>query len=147
MINLTVRLMQGTTQIASWTHTGIGTGFTLATQTLSTTEADSITDYTDLRLRFTATYSSGLLLNSAQISWVELEIPASGVYDCSTVSATAGRWIIDRITNDGFDPRIINSNEEGKICIRLSNNVYAGSTVTVMLATDIGKAKSDSIAT
>jgi len=148
VINLTVRLMQGTTQIASWTHTGIGTGFTLATQTLSAAEADSITDYSDLRLRFIATYSSGIVARSAQVSWAELEVPpATGVYDCSAVTVTAGKWALDRITSDGFDPRIINSNEEGKICIRLSNTVHPTSTVTVMLATDIGKAKSDSIAT
>lgn len=143
VINLTVRLMQGSTQIASWTHNGIGTGFTLATQTLSAAEADSISNYSDLRLRFTATYSSGIIARSAQISWAELEVPpATGVYDCSAVTVTAGRWALDKIINDGFDPKILNYNEDGKICIKLSNNVHAGSAVTVLLATDLGKTKS-----
>lgn len=147
VIDLTVRLMQGTTQIASWTHNGIGTGFTLATQTLGAAEADSISNYSDLRLRFTATYSSGIIARSAQISWAELEVPpATGVYDCSAVSVTAGKWIFDRISGDGFDPRLLNYGEEGKVCIRLSNNVHAGSSVTVLLATDIGKTKSSTIA-
>lgn len=53
-IDLTVRLMQGTTQIAAWTHTNIGTTLTDAEQTLSSGEADAITDYNDLRLKFEA---------------------------------------------------------------------------------------------
>jgi len=143
VINLTVLLMQGTTQIASWSHSNIGTGFTLATQTLSAAQADSITNYSDLRLRFTATYSSGIIARSAQISWAELEVPpATGVYDCSAVTVTAGKWVLDKVINDAFDPRFLNYNEEGKICIRLSNNVHTASNVTVLLSTDIGKAKS-----
>lgn len=50
-INLRVRLVQGTTVIASWTHLGID-AVTTATQTLSNAQADAITDYSDLRLRF-----------------------------------------------------------------------------------------------
>src|SRR5574338_160007 len=132
-INLTVYLLQGGTQIASWTHSNIANGFTLATQTLSAAEADSITNYSDLRLRFTATYSSGISARSAQISWAELEVPpATGVYDCSAVTVTAGKWTIDRIMSDVLDPKILNSYEDSKICIKLSHNVYAGSNVTVM---------------
>src|SRR5215217_4169998 len=54
-MNLTVRLMQGASIIASWTHTSVSTSYAVATQTLSGGEADAITDYTDLRLRFVAT--------------------------------------------------------------------------------------------
>lgn len=53
-IDLTVELVQGTTVIATWTHTAIGTTITAAEQTLSAPEAASITDFTDLRVRFTA---------------------------------------------------------------------------------------------
>jgi hypothetical protein len=53
-INLTVRLMQGATEIAAWTHTNIGLGWTGVTQTLTGTQADAITNYGDLRLRFEA---------------------------------------------------------------------------------------------
>lgn len=55
IMNLTVRLMQGATIIASWTHTSVSTTYAVATQTLSGAEADAITDYADLRLRFVAT--------------------------------------------------------------------------------------------
>jgi hypothetical protein len=40
------------TQIAQWTHTAIAETITAAAQTLSGAEADAITDYTDLYLRF-----------------------------------------------------------------------------------------------
>ncbi len=54
-INVTVALMQGAVQIASWSHTNIANGFTTFTQTLSGAQADAISDYSNLRLRFTAT--------------------------------------------------------------------------------------------
>lgn len=53
-MTLTVSLRQGASQIASWTHTNVGTSYVTAEQTLSGAEADSITDYSDLRLRFVA---------------------------------------------------------------------------------------------
>lgn len=42
------------TAIAAWQHTGISSSWVTADQTLSSTEADTITDYNDLRLRFIA---------------------------------------------------------------------------------------------
>jgi hypothetical protein len=50
---ITVRLRQGTTTIATWTYHP-GTTPTEYTPTLSGAEADSITDYTALRLQFEA---------------------------------------------------------------------------------------------
>jgi len=50
---ITVRLRQGTTTIAEWTYHP-GTSPTEYTPTLSGAEADSITDYTTLRLQFEA---------------------------------------------------------------------------------------------
>lgn len=54
-IDLTVRLVQASTTIASWTHTDISDTYANADQTLSDAEANAITDYGDLRLRFEAT--------------------------------------------------------------------------------------------
>ena len=51
-INLTVRLREGVTNIATWTHSDISATPATVTQTLSSGEANSITDYSDLRLRF-----------------------------------------------------------------------------------------------
>ena len=52
---ITVRLRQGTTTIATWAHAPAPTSLTTYAQTLTSGEADSITDYTALRLQFEAT--------------------------------------------------------------------------------------------
>lgn len=49
---IVVRLRQGTTTIASWTHNPPPVSFTTFEQTLSGAEADSITDYSALKLQF-----------------------------------------------------------------------------------------------
>jgi VanZ family protein len=50
---ITVSLRQGaSTEIASWSHTTASTTTTAYEQTLTSGQADSITDYADLRLRF-----------------------------------------------------------------------------------------------
>jgi len=50
---ITVELLQGSTTIATWTHDPAPATWTTYSQTLTGTQADSITDYTALRLRFT----------------------------------------------------------------------------------------------
>lgn len=52
IFRLTVRLVQGTTTIAEWVHEDILHPFILIEQELTPTQADSITDYSDLRLQF-----------------------------------------------------------------------------------------------
>lgn len=53
-VDLVVRLKQGGTTIASWTHTDISATPVLAEQTLSGAEADAITDYSILDVEFEA---------------------------------------------------------------------------------------------
>ena len=53
-INLTVRLLQGAGQIVSRSDPAIPEAFTDTSYTLTAGEADSITDYADLRLEFVA---------------------------------------------------------------------------------------------
>ena len=54
-VDLTVSLRQGTaTEIASWTHTDIAASPITVDQTLTAAQADAVTDYNDLRLRFSA---------------------------------------------------------------------------------------------
>jgi len=58
-MELTVALMQGATTVAQQTHSNVAVGMWLdGMLTLSGAEADSITDYSDLRLRFVAVASS-----------------------------------------------------------------------------------------
>jgi len=52
---ITVRLRQGTTTIATWTHAPAPASLTLYEQTLSSGEANSITNYAALKLQFEAT--------------------------------------------------------------------------------------------
>jgi hypothetical protein len=54
-VNLTVRLLQGTTQITSRADNDIPGTFTTSSYTLTTAEAGGITNYSDLRLEFVAT--------------------------------------------------------------------------------------------
>jgi hypothetical protein len=53
--NAKVRLVQGTTTVAEWTHTGLPTTAALYSQSLTGEQADAITDYDDLYLEFEAT--------------------------------------------------------------------------------------------
>jgi len=53
-IDLTVALMEGAVERASWSHTDISATLTTAEQTLTAEQADSIGSYGNLRLRFTA---------------------------------------------------------------------------------------------
>lgn len=53
-INVTVSLMQGSSVIASWTHTDLANGWQTFTQTLSGPQADAITNYGALSLRVVA---------------------------------------------------------------------------------------------
>jgi len=53
--NLTFYLMEGVTQRATWTENDISDTIYQGSYTLSEAEADSITDYTNLRIRLSAT--------------------------------------------------------------------------------------------
>ena len=56
-VDITVNLMQGATQIATWTHSGVAQGFATFEQNLSDVQEGTITDTTDLRLQFVPTIS------------------------------------------------------------------------------------------
>ena len=71
----TMYLFQGTTQICSQAVADT-TSWVISAYTLSAAEANAITDYTNLRIRFTDSIGS---LVTAFVSWAELEIPGAGV--------------------------------------------------------------------
>lgn len=81
-INLTVELRQGTTVIASQTHTNIpgvtGSGWQQGNVTLTPAQAALVTNVADLRLRFRPSSTGGGQGREAQISWAEVQLPASG---------------------------------------------------------------------
>ena len=73
--DLTCALFQSTTQIATTTVNPTKNIWATSTLTLSGAEADSITDYTDLRLRFTANKTGGAKVSVIHVTQGEFEIP------------------------------------------------------------------------
>jgi len=86
--NITVDLVENTTVRASSGAVAIpdATTWNDGTFTLTGGEADSITDYADLRLRFTMTRAGGSA-RGARVSWAEFEVPAAGTPASLTVAA------------------------------------------------------------
>ena len=99
---LTVRLLQGGTEIVSWTHNyPLPTLFTPATQTLTTLQADSITDYSNLRLEFNAVCDGTCdkkKKDAVSVSWVEFEVP-----DPATVPDTPTSLSVTAINSAQID--------------------------------------------
>ncbi|MFC1624771.1 hypothetical protein ACFL15_00095 [Patescibacteria group bacterium] len=85
-----VYLLQGGTTITSQVYDEtIGTSFTPLTITLSSAAADSITDYSDLRIRF---YQTDITTggNAYHVSWAELEVPDAPVPEVAISLTTDG---------------------------------------------------------
>jgi RHS repeat-associated protein len=80
--NLTVELRQGSTVIASQAHLNIpgvtGSGWQQGTFTLTSAQAATITDWTNLRLRFRPSTTGSGAKRSAQVSWAEVQFPGPG---------------------------------------------------------------------
>lgn len=70
-IDLTVELRQGAVVKATQTVVNIGNGWVTGVLQLTTTQADSITDYSDLRIRFNANTTGGAGSRRAQVSWTK----------------------------------------------------------------------------
>lgn len=89
-IDLTVSLVQGVTVIASFAHVNIGNPWVTQAQALTGPQADSITDYTDLRIQFTAQDAGGGGARSAQVSFAEFEVPLQLLGMIPSVSTLMG---------------------------------------------------------
>jgi hypothetical protein len=76
-VTVTARLMQSTTQIATDTAKTADGTWTQYSFTLSEAQANSITDYNDLRLEFVTSASGGApsARRGGAVSWAELEVP------------------------------------------------------------------------
>jgi hypothetical protein len=102
-VDLTVSLRQSdATEIASWVHSGIGTTWTTQDQTLTSGQADSITNYADLRLRFVPTVTGGApskvadrgsVADTASSTTTAVSMSAGG-------SITVGNYLIARVAAD-----------------------------------------------
>jgi hypothetical protein len=80
---VTAYLYQGSTLIATDDTKTLGDWTTISDFTLSSAEADAITDYTDLRIRFYSPASGGAVANrrSVGLSWAQLEVPEAVASD------------------------------------------------------------------
>lgn len=96
-LTLVVTLYDNSSSIASWTHANPSTDFTLAQQTLVSSDADAITDYSLLSVGVETTVNAGGG-NYGAVSWVEFAIP-----DSSTQTVTAG---VGQITSTGVSAAV-----------------------------------------
>jgi len=74
VIDLTAKVMDNATERASWSLHAASSEWVTAAYTLTPAQADSITNYGNLRLRFIATGGSGAN-RQIEISWIEMEAP------------------------------------------------------------------------
>lgn len=74
-LELKVELLETTTVRATRTHSDISSNWVQADSTLTAAEANSITDYSVLRVRFTFTESGTGTGRSGFVSWFNLELP------------------------------------------------------------------------
>ncbi|MCJ7751821.1 MAG: hypothetical protein MUQ65_12125, partial [Armatimonadetes bacterium] len=106
-LTMFVRLYQGSTEIASWEHVNPDLSFVGFEQTLSGAQADAITNYADLRLRFDITAIQNNQTDG-QVSWAELAVPdAVDSDDLTAEDITAGTPTLDEPTLvriSHFDP-------------------------------------------
>ena len=93
-VTLTVRLREGSTTRASFNAT-LTTSFSTSTYTLSGAEADSITNYGNLRLRFEYTGLDDPSL--CDISWAEFEVPTANLDRRVTEAKSVSDTIIRNI--------------------------------------------------
>ncbi len=138
--NLVVTLRQGALSIASWTETNqLPLTFAIAQRVLSDAESSSISDFDDLRLEFVADCNSagcGGGNERVSVSWAEVAI---------LPYMLVNQWIIDNITSDIMDPRILNHDENAQILAKLSYSVFSGGDVIVAISTDKGILSSSAI--
>ena len=129
-VSLTADLRQGATSIASWAHldAAIVNSYTTFQQTLSSGQADSITDYTDLRLRLTATTTGGGGSTGVRFTWTELEVPdgvAAYVGDSDGIATVGGNGLAIA-TSEAGSSSLATASGNG-IAVVVSGGTSAGS--------------------
>ncbi len=151
--DLIVSLLEGVATIATWTEPGQlpddDVGYAESSQSLNTLEIASITDYTALSLDLVGDCARGAgggddcaggggSNDRVTVSWAEVEIQG---FDFGAVFT----WVINDITNDIIDPRLVNSGESANIVAKLSNPIFASGDVIVLISTDNGVIASSAI--
>ena len=125
-----VYLYQGATLIATRATINLTTSFAEYTYTLSEKDADAITDYTDLRIRVTASVAKN---KYAYVSWAELEVPTAPVLRSADSGFRYAGTIAER-TDGGYSTAWTNPNN----MTGASDTTYA-TVATASAYIDIGK--------
>lgn len=85
------RLYQGGTTLIATVLVPTGGTWTTTTYTLTSAEADAITDYTDLRLRFANDNTTGTLASASTVTQAYLDVPGPMGASASTPFRRAGK--------------------------------------------------------
>lgn len=91
----------GTSTVATWAHSGIGTTWTSQAITLTAAQADLLLDYTSLRLRFTANTTANTTTPTKVADRATLNSNTAGTtFDHVLSGLTVGDWLIIRTAAD-----------------------------------------------
>jgi transposase-like protein len=101
--SVTIALRQGSTTIASQTYTHAAGDLTWYTRalTLTSTQADAITNYNDLRINVNANKTGGTRTGWVEVSWAEFETPDPPPNSPPTLSISQPDGVDDTIAQDG----------------------------------------------
>ncbi|MFQ5553280.1 MAG: hypothetical protein ACE5EW_06145, partial [Thermoplasmata archaeon] len=123
-LDVTVELREGNSVIAAWTHIDIRFGWVTQSQTLSAAQTDLIGNYSDLRIRFNVTFTSGSQSRQFRLTWVEFEVPGLLIPNTPSDTAWSGFGL-------GLSPTdIVGSVEIGVEWFRISNAPILNVTVS-----------------
>jgi len=156
--DLIVSLCEGincATTIATWTEVAplpepnpAPPNFGVATRQLTDIERGNIGIYDDLTLEFIGDCAKapGPLDDCAGGGNNDRVFVSWGIVEVQGINAgSSTTWVINDITNDIFDPRIVNNEESANIVAKLSNQVFASGDVIVLISTDNGVIASSAI--
>jgi len=127
-LSLTIGLYQGDSLIASQVHSGIITSYTAGSFTLSEAQANSITDYTNLRVRFNANIpATAVGYDTIQGTQIIYGTPTTNI----TVASNNSRALIALVELDGAVLTGVSDNVGGAFTQYGSVYTQVGSSVYV----------------
>ena len=122
-VTLKVQLLQGSTVIAEWDEDNIfGIDWTEKERLLTTSEANAITDYSDLQISYVG--------DGNELKW------SYAVLKVSYFPGDANEWGVNGMGEDSYDPRILNPGETAIVFGQLPYPPYLDGTFTVTVSAD-----------
>jgi hypothetical protein len=131
-VEFVIEFRQGATQIVNYTHVGLTTNYIIFQQELTTTQADSITDYNDLEIEVTASCNAGCSNQARErinVSFIKFEIEQVTTESISLIDTISSSSLRISWEGDEVDPEIsdiIIQRENGTDFLNIGN--VTGST-------------------